>query len=171
MSLLTQPASARQYDMLPAFYRRPDYMKKALLALAVANLILVLLLGCGKGWALYRQGEALDQQIAASQAEATEALKIKTRINKLKKELDDYRAMGSNIDLITFMATLSAHLPDTTYLDQLRFDEATRTITLQGYTDDLPSLTTKIPDLGAATLKSTMKRRNQTYFHMEVSIP
>lgn len=171
MSLLAQPASARQYDMLPASYRRPDYMKKALLVLAVANLVLILLLGAGKGIALYRQEANLNHQIEASKVDAEQALALKKQINKLKKQLKNYRAMGKNIDLVAFMATLSANLPTSAYLDQLRYDQTTKTITLQGYTDDLPALTAKIPDLGTATLKSTMKRRNKTYFHMEVSIP
>ncbi len=171
MSLLAQPASVREYNMLPASFRRPDYMKKAMIALAAINLVLIVLLGGGKGLALYRQASSLDHQIEATRADSEEALTLKTRINTLSKQLNDYRAMGANSDLITFMARLSENLPETAYLDQLRYDQGNKTITLQGYTNDLPSLTAKIPDLGAATLKSTMKRRNQTYFHLEVSLP
>ncbi len=171
MSLLDQPASGREFDMLPASFRRPDYLKKALIGLAAVNLILILLLGVGKGVALFRQAHLLDQQIESSKADADAALKLKTRIKKLKKTLDDYRDMGENKDLIAFMENISQKLPPTAYLDQLRMDQATQTITLQGYTSDLHELTAQIPDLGSATLKSTLKRRNQTYFHLEVSMP
>lgn len=171
LSLLAQPARLREYDMLPSSFRRPDYMKKAIIALTAVNLILILLLGGGKGLALYRQAAFLDQEIEASRIDAEEALQLKSRLKKTKKQLDAYRAMGTNNDIIAFMAKLSNELPTTAYLDQMRFDHTAAIITLQGYTDDLPGLTEKIPDLGSATLKSTMKRRNQTYFHLEVSLP
>lgn len=170
-ALLGPPPAGRAYDMLPATFRRPDYLKKAMLILATINIVLLLTLGIGKGLALHRQAGLLDEQIAATKVEADKALELKGRINKLKKELEGYRTMGSNIDLIGFMATLSDKLPASAYLDQLRLDSASRTITLQGYTDDLNELTAAIPDLGAATLKSTMKRRNKTYFHLEVNLP
>lgn len=170
-SLLDQPAAIRAYNMLPASFRRPDYMKKALLALAAANLIFLLLLGGGKGLALYQEGQVLDQQIEDTRPEAEQARQLKAGINKLHSQLEAYHSMGSNIDLIAFMDRLSQELPATAYLEQLRLDQPNRTITLQGYTDDLPELTAKIPDLGAATLKSTMQRRNMTYFHLEVTIP
>lgn len=169
--LLNQAASVREYNMLPPSFRRPDYLKKAMIALTAVNLILFLLLGGGKGLALYRQADILAQQIEDTRLDAEKALELKAQIKKLKKQMDAYRTMGTNSDLIAFMAHLSNELPTTAYLDQLRFDQATHTITLQGYTDDLPGLTTKITDLGSATLKSTMKRRNQTYFHLEVNLP
>ncbi len=171
LALLTQPARGREYDMLPPSFRRPDYIKKAMMALAAVNVILILLLGVGKGLALYRQEAFLDQQIEATKIDAEAALQLKSRIKKIEKQLDAYRAMGTNTDLIAFLAKLSKELPATAYLDQLRFDHPMGTITLQGYTNDLPGLTEKIPTLGSATLKSTMKRRNQTYFHLEVSMP
>lgn len=170
-ALLDQPASGRAYDMLPATFRRPDYLKKALLILTAINIVLLLALGAGKGLAIYRQADLLDQQISATKVKADKALELKGRINTIKKELESYRSMGSNIDLIAFMATLSSKMPTSAYLDQLRLDSASRTVTLQGYTDDLNELTAAIPDLGAATLKSTMKRRNKTYFHLEVNLP
>ncbi len=171
LPLLAQPARVREYNMLPPSFQRPDYMKKAMVALAAVNLLLVLLLGGGKGLALYQQAGVLAQQIEATKTDAEAAQQLKVRIKKLKNRLDDYRAMGANNDLNAFMAKLSKELPSSAYLDQLRFDQTTQTVTLQGYTDDLHGLTAKIPDLGSATLKSTMKRRNQTYFHLEVSIP
>ncbi|MEN8257565.1 MAG: hypothetical protein ABFS09_06845 [Thermodesulfobacteriota bacterium] len=171
MALLGQTASAREFDMLPPSFRRPDYIKKALIGLAAANLILILLLGTGKSIALYRQENLIDHQIESTKADAEAALKLKTRIKKLKNKLDDYRAMGTNKDLIAFMANISKKLPSTAYLDQLRIDQKTQTITIQGYTRDLHELTAQIPNLGSATLKSTLKRRNQTYFHLEVSMP
>ncbi|MBU0680663.1 MAG: hypothetical protein KKD73_04490 [Proteobacteria bacterium] len=171
MSLLAQPASVKEYNMLPASFLRPDYMKKAMVALVAINLVLLVLLGGFKGLVLHRQAAALDQHIAATKIDADEALTIKGQIKKYEKQLDDYRAMGTNIDLIAFMAGLNKNLPSSAYLDQFRFDGKTRTITLQGYTDDLPGLTENIAALGAATLKSTMKRRDQTYFHLEVSMP
>lgn len=170
-ALLDQPRVGLDYNLLPASFRRPDYLKKAMIGLVAVNLLLLLLLGGAKGLALYRQAGALDAQIEATRLAAEQAVELKSAIKKQEKQLDAYRSMGTNVDLISLLAGFSQNLPVAASLDQLRFDGKTRTVTLQGYTDDLPGLTEKIADLGAATLKSTMKRRNQTYFHLEVSIP
>jgi type II secretion system protein L len=171
LALLDQPAAGADYNLLPASFRRPDYLKKALIGLVAVNLLLLLLLGGAKGLVLSRQAGALDAQIEATRLAAEQAVALKSAITKQKKQLDAYQAMGTNVNLIALLADFSKNLPASASLDQLRFDGKTRTVTLQGYTDDLPGLTEKIADLGAATLKSTMKRRNQTYFHLEVSMP
>ena len=62
-------------------------------------------------------------------------------------------------------------MPTNSYVDQLRLDEKTNVVSIQGYTDEVSGLTTKLQEVGSAQLKSTSSRQNKTYFNVEISLP
>ena len=69
------------------------------------------------------------------------------------------------------MEKMTTELPDSAYLDQMRMDSRQKSISIQGYTSDISALTAKLQDMGEAKLKSTSRRKNQTYFNVEISLP
>jgi len=62
-------------------------------------------------------------------------------------------------------------MPPSSYVDQLRLDQTNNVVSIQGYTDEVSSLATKLQTLGQAQLKSTSSRQNKTYFNVEISLP
>ena len=102
---------------------------------------------------------------------AREARQLRSKEEQLNHYLGEFMAVGQNPDLITFLDTLTRSLPESAYLDQLRMDSKDKAVVIQGYTDDINALTAKLTEMGEAKLKSTSRRRNQTYFNVEINLP
>ncbi len=156
---------------MPKAYRRPEYSKYLIM------LLLALQYSC-PGRFCRRQGIStlnyaarVDSEIAKVAPLAREARQLRTKEEKLNHYIDQFMAVGQNPDLITFLDTLTRALPDSAYLDQLRMDSKDNAVIIQGYTDDINALTAKLQDMGEAKLKSTSRRRNQTYFNVEINLP
>ncbi|MEN8142216.1 MAG: hypothetical protein ABFQ82_01300 [Thermodesulfobacteriota bacterium] len=158
----------KDFNLLPASFRRPDYLKMAILALLGLNIFALLLFGG------YRYIEA-GRMIEAAESEIAELTPLVRKVNEAKKQIDGVVAfldqaarIGKNPDVITFMDKLTGALPGGSYLDQLKFDAKKNIMTIYGYTDDVSELTTKLQEVGESRLKSTSRRRNMTYFQVEM---
>ena len=162
------PTTPPRFDLLPKAFRRTDYGKWLMAGLIALNILL------GVGWlttsfvSLHGKIDQISttrEQIAPQLAELKNLKKQQTsQSRKLKK----YATIGTNKDLIALFTNLTKRLPSSSYLDQLRLDKKSGAIHIQGYTSDLSELTSSLRAIGNATLESTHKRRNQTYFKIEV---
>ena len=158
-----------RFNLLPASYRRPDFFRMALVGLVILNIVALVAVG---GWKIYQVreiGRQLDRELTdiLPLIKETEQLRIKEK--KLSKTVERIGSLGRNFDLITFLAKLTKMLPENSYLDQVRLDSKTGAINIQGYTEDIADLTREIQKLGDTKLKSTRRRKNKTYFHIEIS--
>ncbi len=165
-----QPPPGRgRFNLLPSSYRRPDFFRMALVGLVILNLVALVGVGAGKIYQISKTGRQLDNEIAEIMPKIKQTEKLRIKEKKLLKNEERLKRLGNNFDLISFLARLTKTLPDTAYLDQLRLDQKTGAINIQGYTEDIAGLTKKMQGLGDAKLKSTRRRKNKTYFHVEIS--
>ena len=160
-----------EFDLLPDSYRQPDYLKAVIVFLAAINFLALF------GWAgagIYHL-QAAESQLEAQISELSPRVKEINSLQDREQELQEYtkrfEELGANPDLITFMEQLTTELPANSYLAQMRMDPAGQTISMQGYTEDIGELTSSLQQLGETKLKSTSRRKNQTYFDVEVSLP
>jgi Tfp pilus assembly protein PilN len=170
-SLLTGEPLLKEYNMLPASYRRPDYLKMAIAALAVINFAALL------GWSginvhhLLKLENTVGARITALAPDLDEFNQLRNREQQLLEETRRLEEVGRNPDLIAFLQQLTRSLPSNSYLAQMRKDPTGNAISMQGYTGDIAELTASLRSLGDAKLKSTSRRQNQTYFDVEVNLP
>ena len=169
--LLAEPARGQRFDLLPKSYRRPDYLKGVIIALLGVNLFLLLLLGATKMVGVNREAARVAAEIEELRPQVAQVEQLRSREQELEQTIARFQDVEANKDFIQLLAMLTRKLPATSYLDQMRLDKSGDTIHLQGYTEDLAQLTSTLQEIGHATLKSTRKRRNQTYFHVEVALP
>jgi hypothetical protein len=169
--LLAEAPLLKEYNLLPASYRRPDFLKMVIVALVALNL---LALAAGVGFRFQRVAGLT----ARTEAGIAEILPLVGEVNAIRKELqnvEDFLAslaeIGTNPDLVDFIGKLTAELPADSYLDQFRFDSKARTVTINGFTDDLGAMTEKLQVLGGVRLKSTSRRQNRNYFQVEIALP
>ncbi len=162
------PTFPLDFNLLPQSFRRTNYRKWIVIGLLVLNLILASV------WVSmnFIKIQMKINQIESLQTELTpkiqEAQKLKQQHSRLNKRLKSYEAIPKNRNLIKLFATLTQKLPNSSHLDQLRLDKKTGVIHIQGYTTNLADLTASLQVIGEATLKSTQKRKGQTYFQIEV---
>lgn len=169
--LLGQKPLLRDYNLLPATYQRADYFKMVVAVLLILNLITLGGLGAVKGYRLYKAGKKINREVNAIMPQVREVKKLRAQEQELGKAIGRMDTIGSNIDLITLLTKLTAELPTTSYLDQIRFDPKDNKIHLEGYTEDVSDLTTKLQAVGETQLKSTSRRKDKTYFHVEMTPP
>ena len=139
--------------------------------MVILNLVTLSGLGAVKGYRLYKAGKKIQREINAIMPRVREVKKLRAQEQELGKEIGRLEAMGGNIDLITLLARLTAELPASSYLDQIRLDPKDNKIHLEGYTEDVSDLTNKLRAIGETQLKSTTRRKDKTYFHLEMSPP
>lgn len=169
--LLTGKPLLKEYNLLPKAYRRPEYSKYLVILLLVLNLgALVAFIG-GKAYRLSDYGARVDSEIARVAPLTREARQLRSKQERLKHYINEFAAVGQNPDLITFLDKLTKTLPDSAYLEQLRMDSRDKAVIIQGYTDDINALTAKLQEMGGAKLRSTSRRRDQTFFNIEVNLP
>jgi len=169
--LLKEKALLKELNLLPASYRRPDYLRHVLIVLCLLNLCALLATGAIKEYKILTLLQRTDTAIAALRADVKAVEELRIQEKQLSEAISRIETVGANFDIIRFLEKVTRALPENSYLDQMRMDEKTGDIQLQGYTTDIAALTAKLDTLGNAKLKSTSRRKNQTYFHVEISRP
>jgi len=169
--LLSHRPLLKEFNLLPASYRKRDYSKMIISGLLALNLAAFLGLAGGKIHQLRALRQQVEAEIAAIMPLVRETNRTRAAVNELTEKIDRLDQLGGNPDLISLLATLTDELPRSAYLEMIRTDKQSRAIVLQGYTDDIATLTTKLQALRGAQLKSTSRRRDQTFFHMEIPSP
>lgn len=159
----------KQFNLLPASYRRPDFFRMILMALVALNILAAISVAGIKGYQVLSLSHSVEAEITSILPRVKETEALRVREKSLEKSIERSENLGRNFDVIRFLEKLTAVLPETAYLDQVRMDKTTGTIHLQGFTEDISMLTKKLQELGDATLKSTRRRKNKTYFHVEIS--
>lgn len=166
--LLTESPLLREFNLLPAAYRRPDYLKMFLVFLVALNLLAV-------SWAIWVRFEHLQGRIKETESKIAALKPLVAEVDKTRakiKVVDGFVAtmnkIGKNSDLITVISALTGGLPEDAYLDQFRFDSKDRVVTINGYANDLTALTGKLQGLGEVRLKSTSRRKDRVYFQVEI---
>ena len=164
-----EKTGGKQFNLLPASYRRPDFFRMILIVLVAFNILAAISVVGIKGYQVWSLSRSIEAEITSilPRVKETEALRIREK--SLEKSIARFENLGRNFDMIGFLEKLTAVLPETAYLDQVRMDKITGTIHLQGFTEDISMLTKKLQKLGDTTLKSTRRRKNKTYFHVEIS--
>ncbi len=169
--LLEQNPILKDFNMLPESFRQPDYFKVAIVALIGLNLAALLVLGGIKGFSLIRADNKVENAISEIMPQVNEVNKLRSKEDMLLKNLNTVESISKNPDLIGFLKNLSEKLPESSYLDQMRMDKKSRSFHIQGYTENVGELTTQLQSIGESKLKSTSRRRNRTYFQVEISLP
>jgi hypothetical protein len=169
--LLNEKALLKEFNLLPASYRRPDYLRQVLIVLCLLNICGLLAAGGIKEYKILTSLQKINAEMATLQPMVKEVEELRIQEKKLSEAVGRFEAIGPNFDIIRFLEKVTKALPENSYLDQIRMDEKTGDIQLQGYTSDIAALTAKLDALGNAKLKSTSRRKNQTYFNVEISGP
>jgi len=169
--LLTDRPLLKEYNMLPASFRRPDYMRMFIAVLLCLNLIALMALGGVKFFGQSRMIKNVDEEIASLMPLVQEVNAIKGAIRKSAEFLDLVAEIGGNPEFISFLEKLTDELPEEAYLDQIQLDAEQNSVSIQGFTDNVGELTEKLQVLGEPQLKSTSRRKNRTYFQVEISLP
>jgi Tfp pilus assembly protein PilN len=161
----------KEFNMLPASYRRPDYMKMAIAALVIINFAGLLGLAGAKIHHLQGLEKSVEAQVTAFAPHIEEFNQLQSREKQLREDAKRIEEVGKNPDLISILHRLTQVLPSNSHLAQMRKDPNSAAISMQGYTQDVADLTASLQSLGEAKLKSTSRRQNQTYFDVEVNVP
>lgn len=168
--LLKKNPRLKEFDLLPTLFRRPDYSKTIILALLILNVVALLGLVGLKEYRLNSMAAEVNTAINQILPQVKEMSQLREQEQKLAENIDQLENLGTTTDLIDFLSRLTENLPATSYLDQLRMDPGGSVVTLQGYTDDISELTSKLQTLGETKLKATSRRRNETYFQLEIGL-
>lgn len=169
--LLAAPPLLKEHNMLPATYRRRDYLKIAIIALVVLNLVGLGALTAFRFFDQTAQIERADQEIARLQPLVRKAKKTKKQIRQTEEFLELVSQMKGNPDIFAFLESLTLALPEGSYLNQLRFVASKGSVVINGFTDNVGDLTEKLQIVGEARLQSTSRQRNKTFFQVEISLP
>jgi len=169
--LLEHRPLLKSYNMLPASYQRPDYLKLFIGVLLVLNVITFLTLGGVKAYKLKVYNDRVDHEIEKIMPKVHEMKELQAKKESLLKSIGQMDQINKNFDLIGFLSKLTAVMPSSSYVDQLRLDQKRNAVEIQGYTDDVSALTDKLQEIGDTRLKSTSRRKNMTYFNMEINVP
>ena len=169
--LMAAPPLLKEHNMLPASYRRLDYLKIAIIALVVLNLVALAALSSFKFLDQTRQINRADKEIARLQPLVRKAKKTKEQIRQTEDFLELVSKMKGNPELFSFLEQLTLALPEGSYLNQLRLSAGEGLVVINGFTDNVGDLTEKLQTVGEARLQSTSRRKNMTYFQVEISLP
>lgn len=167
--LLAGKPVLKEFNLLPATYRRPDYFKTIIPVLAALNILCLVGIVGLKITNLYTLDRQVSEQIEKIMPAVKEVKQLQSREQELKAAIGNFEKLGENPDLISFLKELTDKLPSGSYLDQMQLDKREGAIQLRGYTEDVSALTAKLKALGEIKLKSTSRRRNQTYFNVEIT--
>ncbi len=168
--LKAQKPVFKDFNMLPAEFRRPDVLKFIIAALVIVNIIGILGMAAFKEIHLQSEIRKQEDEIAQIMPKVREVTGLREEEKNLLASLEGFENF-ENIDLINLLVQLTKELPPESYLEQLRMERGQTEIRLLGYTENIGDLTTKMQSVGDTKLKSTTRRRNRTYFHMETNVP
>ncbi len=169
--LSSQPPLLKEYNMLPPVFLGQNFGRPAIIVLLILNMLALAGLAGVKEYRLLTLERHIDKKIQNIMPLVRGEKDLRAREKQLAEDIKRLRDIGRNPDLITFFAKLTKELPESAYLDQMRLNPKSSAIEIQGYTKDLGKLTAKIQALGEAQLKSTTRRRDKTYFIMEINLP
>lgn len=167
--LLEQRPLLKSYNLLPASYQQPDYLKIVIAVLLVLNITTLLAFGMVKTYKLWQYNNNIDQAIENIMPKVHEWKSLEAKKEKIQRAILEIKDNGKNIDLIAFLAKLTRAMPPSSYIDQLRLNPKTGIIEIMGYTENVGILTEKLQKVGDARLKSTNRRRGKTYFNVELT--
>jgi hypothetical protein len=168
--LRVKPPLLKKFDLLPPVFKKPDYARAVIVSLLVLNLIALLGLAGIKQYRLVEIEQQLTHEISEIMPRVREIDTLRAQEKQLTKDIERIQELSKSQDLITFLKRLNDELPKTSFLDQLRMDQNKNTIHIQGYTEDIGELTAKLQAIGQTKLKSTSRRRDETYFQLEISL-
>lgn len=169
--LLAARPVLKEFNLLPATYKKPDYLRYFLIALCILNCIALLTVTGIKEYRIQQRLTYLHAEVAQLLPGIKEIETLRIKEKKLQASLQYIESIEANFDIIRFLDEVTEGLPENSYLDQIRMEKKGNSIQLQGYTEDLGELTEKLGEFGNAKLKSTRKRQNKTYFHVEIGLP
>lgn len=169
--LLGESPLLREFNLLPSIYKKPDYSRFILIALCILNCIVLFAVVGIKEYNIQHTITHLQTQVAKLLPEVKEIETLRIKEKKIEASLQYIESIEPNFDIIRFFDEITEGLPENSYLDQVRMEKKGNSIQLQGYTEDLGELTEKLGEYGNAKLKSTRKRQNKTYFHVEIGLP
>lgn len=149
---------------------RPDFIRIALLVLIVLNSAVLFGMAAVKELQLKEATDQVDTEIKAVLPMVKEVNKLQAQV-KMLGETTQVIEHFQNPDLISYLSKLTSELPQHSYLDLIRLDKDQKTINIMGYTDNVGELTARLQIFGDAKLKSTSRRQNKTYFHLETNLP
>jgi hypothetical protein len=161
----------KEFDLLPPAYKKPDYSRAVIIALLILNLISLLGLAGIKQYRLTTIEQQLEAEIQEILPKVNEINTLFAQEKQLTEDIEKIKELSDNPDLITLLQRLTEELPETSFLDQLRMIKGKHALEIQGYTEDIGELTNKLQTIGQTKLKSTSRRRNETYFQMEIGLP
>jgi hypothetical protein len=167
--LLAEKALHKELNLLPPSYRQPDYLRYVLIGLCLLNLLALVAAGMIKEYNVISLLNKIETEIKTLRPSVKEEEQLRIEEKQLVDTVGRIEAIGENFDIILFLEKVTKALPENSYIDQIRMDDKTGDIQLQGYTEDIGALTAKLDALGNAKLKATSRRRNQTYFNVEIS--
>jgi len=168
--LLAESPLLKEFNLLPATYKKPDYLRYMLVALCILNCIALFAVVGIKEYKIRQRLNLLQTQVEQMLPAIKETENLRIKEKQVQGALDYLEGIETNFDMIRFFDELTEGLPDNSYLDQIRMDEKNKSVQLQGYTEDLGQLTAKLGEFGNAKLKSTRKRQDKTYFHVEIGL-
>lgn len=169
--LLMEKPILKEFNLLPPSFKRPDYLRYVLIGLCLLNLAALTAVGAIREYNVLMMLKKVDVEIEKLRPEVKEVELLRMEEKKLVGIAGQIENAGRNLDIIALLEKITRVLPANSYLDQLRMDDKTGDIQLQGYTDDIGVLTSKLDELGHAKLKATSRRKNLTYFNVEISGP
>lgn len=168
--LLAERPVLKEFNLLPATYKKPDYMRNFLVALCILNCIALLAVVGIKEYKIQQTLTHLHAEVGQRLPGIKEIETLRIKEKKLQTSLQYIESIEANFDILGFLDEVTEGLPENSYLDQIRMEKKGNSIQLQGYTEDLGELTEKLGEYGSAKLKSTRKRQNKTYFHVEIGL-
>ena len=101
--LLTQRPHLKNYNMLPASYQRPDYLKIMIGVLLVVNVLTFVLWGGVKLYKLKTYNTQVNREIEAIMPLVTEMKDLRQKEEGSLKAIAQIEGIGKNFDLIKFM--------------------------------------------------------------------
>lgn len=171
-SLLADAPLNKSFNLLPASFRRPDYFKFLIAGLALLNVLSLFLLLGMKEYRYHSTSNRVEAEIATLQPTMKKINALGNKESQSKKEIARLEEIGTNPDLLALLTNLTAKLPPSAYLEQLRMEKKEAAILyLDGYADDMGEMSTSLQGLGEVSLKSTSRRNNKNYFQMEIALP
>ena len=170
MLLAAQPL-LKDHNMLPPSYRRLDYLKLIIIFLVVMNLGGLVALGGFKFVEQARIIEKADREITRLEPLVREVKETRKRIRQTEDFLELVGELKGNPQLFPFLENLTMTLPEGSYLNQLQINVLEGTAVINGFTDNIGELTEKLQSVGETRLQSTSRRKNMTYFQVEISLP
>jgi len=170
-ALAFEQLALKEFNLLPPSYRRPEYTRRIILALLIINVLIAIAFVGIKEYHVRSANRVLTDRIAAIKPQLEEVRRLKDQEQNLAKYVENFTKMTGNPDIISLLKKLSEELPHSAYLNQISQEKDATFINIRGYANDVSELTTRLQNMGNARLKSTSRRKDKTYFDVEIGLP